>query len=88
MKKKKTHIVIIVVLVAFTILNIGFHLLRGNRNAIEETAARPATIFTVRTEDAELRTLQAYLEVNANIVSGNQVTVMPEANGRLVSMRV
>jgi multidrug efflux pump subunit AcrA (membrane-fusion protein) len=45
-------------------------------------------VFSVRTESAEIRTLQAHLEVNANIVTGNQVTVLPEANGRLVSMRV
>ena len=47
-----------------------------------------APVFTVRTEDAETRTLQAYIEVNANIVSQHQVTVMPDANGKIVSMRV
>ena len=57
----------------------------GGPNSNQETSA---TVFTVRTENAEIRTLQAYIEVNANIVSGNQVTVMPDANGRLVSMRV
>jgi multidrug efflux pump subunit AcrA (membrane-fusion protein) len=45
-------------------------------------------IFSVRTENAERRTLQAYIEVNANIVSANQVAVMPDAGGRIVSMRV
>ena len=29
-----------------------------------------SNVFTVRTEEAEIRTLKAYLEVNANIVSG------------------
>ena len=57
----------------------------GRPDMVAET---PATIFTVRTENAEIRTLQAYIEVNANIVSGNQVAVTPDANGRLVSMRV
>jgi multidrug efflux pump subunit AcrA (membrane-fusion protein) len=51
-------------------------------------AGNPATVFSVRTEDAETRTLQAYIEVNANIISGQQVAVMPDANGRLVSMRI
>jgi multidrug efflux pump subunit AcrA (membrane-fusion protein) len=46
------------------------------------------TVFTVRTENAETRTLQAYIEVNADIVSANQVAVMPETGGRLASMRV
>lgn len=49
---------------------------------------RPAqSVFSVRTEEAQVRTLQAYIEVNADIVSEQQVVVMPEANGRLVSMR-
>jgi multidrug efflux pump subunit AcrA (membrane-fusion protein) len=88
--KKKKNIIIISVVVAITILNISLRLLGfgGGRHAADEAMTRPATIFTVRTEDAEIRTLQAYLEVNANIVSGHQVMVMPEANGRLVSMRV
>jgi multidrug efflux pump subunit AcrA (membrane-fusion protein) len=46
-----------------------------------------STIFTVRTEDAVIRSLQAYIEINGNIVSEEQVTVVPEAGGKLVSMR-
>ena len=45
------------------------------------------TVFTVRTEDAVIRSLQAYIELNGNIVSEEQVTVVPEAAGKLVSMR-
>ena len=45
------------------------------------------TLFTVRTEDAVIRSLQAYIEINGNIVSEEQVTVVPEAGGKLVSMR-
>ena len=45
-------------------------------------------VFTVRTETAEVRTLQAQIAVNANIISGNQVVVLPETNGRLASMRI
>ena len=48
----------------------------------------PATVFSVRTEESLLRTLQAYIEVNADIVSSNQVAVIPDAAGRLVSMQV
>ena len=51
--------------------------------AVPETSA---AVFTVRTETAEIRTLQRYIEVNANIISGHQVAVVPDANGRLVSM--
>jgi RND family efflux transporter MFP subunit len=42
----------------------------------------------VRTEEAEIRTLQSYIEVNGNIVSEQQVAVVPEAAGKLASMRV
>ena len=86
MKKLVIAFVLIVVVVALIFIP---SFLAGGRsgdpNAAQETSS---TIFTVRTENAETRTLQAYIEVNANIVSGRQVVVMPEANGRLVSMRV
>ena len=53
-----------------------------------EGAENSGTVFTVRTKDAETRTLQAYIEVNGNIVSEQQVAVMPEAAGKLTGMRV
>ncbi|MDR0706371.1 MAG: efflux RND transporter periplasmic adaptor subunit [Treponema sp.] len=46
------------------------------------------TVFAVRTATAERRTLQAYIEVNGNIVSEKQVAVVPDAAGKLVSMKV
>jgi multidrug efflux pump subunit AcrA (membrane-fusion protein) len=46
------------------------------------------TVFAVRTAYAERRTLQAYIEVNGNIVSEKQVAVVPDAAGKLVSMKV
>jgi multidrug efflux pump subunit AcrA (membrane-fusion protein) len=45
-----------------------------------------ASVFAVKTENAEIRSLQAYIEVNGDIVSDQQVTVVPEAAGKLVSM--
>jgi multidrug efflux pump subunit AcrA (membrane-fusion protein) len=45
------------------------------------------TVFYVRTTDAEIRNLEAYIEVNGNIVNEEQVTVVPEASGKLVSMK-
>ena len=45
------------------------------------------TVFTVRTEDAVIRNLEAYIEINGNIVSAEQVVVVPETGGKLVSMR-
>ncbi|MDR0554949.1 MAG: efflux RND transporter periplasmic adaptor subunit [Treponema sp.] len=46
------------------------------------------TVFAVRVADAEKRTLQAYIEVNGNIVSEQQVAVVPDAGGKLASMKV
>jgi multidrug efflux pump subunit AcrA (membrane-fusion protein) len=45
------------------------------------------TVFAVRTAMAERRTLQAYIEVNGDIVSENQVAVVPDAAGKLVSVK-
>jgi multidrug efflux pump subunit AcrA (membrane-fusion protein) len=45
------------------------------------------TVFAVRTAAAERRTLEAYIEVNGNIVSEEQVAVVPDAAGKLVSMK-
>jgi multidrug efflux pump subunit AcrA (membrane-fusion protein) len=55
------------------------------KNGGANTAA--ATVFSVRAEEAEIRNLQAYIEVNGNIVSEQQVVVMPDAAGKLVSMK-
>jgi multidrug efflux pump subunit AcrA (membrane-fusion protein) len=45
-------------------------------------------IFAVRTEYAEIRDLKAYIDVNGNIVSAQQVAVVPDAAGKLVSVKV
>ena len=86
MKTKKTMVLsvlaIALVVVIFTAMS------NGKKTEADDQQTVNTSIFSVRTEDAEIRTLQAYLEVNANIVSGHQVTVLPEASGKLVSMRV
>ncbi|MHB9295232.1 putative Multidrug resistance protein MdtA [Pillotina sp. SPG140] len=45
------------------------------------------TVFSVRTAEAVTRDLQAYLEINGNIINENQVTVNPDIGGKLVSLR-
>ncbi|MCL2411126.1 MAG: efflux RND transporter periplasmic adaptor subunit [Treponema sp.] len=87
MKKKKIIRIAIVLGIAAALIFIPPMLAEARRATITETTA-PAHIFSVRTENVEIRTLQAQIEVNANIVSGHQVVVMPDANGRLASMRV
>ncbi|MDR1175179.1 MAG: efflux RND transporter periplasmic adaptor subunit [Treponema sp.] len=59
----------------------------GGRPGSRQTQERN-TVFAVRVSYAELRTLQAYIEVNGNIVSEKQVAVVPDAAGKLVSMKV
>jgi multidrug efflux pump subunit AcrA (membrane-fusion protein) len=95
MKMKKFIIIFVILLIAAGLIFIPSLLAKRNtpqpvsgRLGRPGAAGNPATIFSVRTENAEIRTLQAYIEVNANIVSGQQVAVMPDANGKLVSMRV
>jgi len=99
---KKIWIILIVLFIAAGLV-FGPSLLAG-LNALETTGGRgpggyggpgrpgrannTGTIFTVRTEDAEIRNLQAYIEVNGNIVSEQQVAVVPDSAGRIVSMRV
>jgi multidrug efflux pump subunit AcrA (membrane-fusion protein) len=46
------------------------------------------TVFSVRTAEAVNRDLQAYLEVNGNIINENQVAVNPDMGGKLVSLGV
>ena len=87
---KKLVITLVVLIIAAGIIIIPNLLNTPNSSGPFQSSAPRASnpVFSVRTEYAEIRTLQAYIEVNANIISGRQVTVMPEANGRLVSMRV
>ena len=87
MKLKKGTIVILVIFIIVTILNVTFHLVQKRKSA-NETQTASAPVFTVRTENAEVRTLEAYLEVNANIISEHQVAVMPDTGGRIASMGV
>jgi multidrug efflux pump subunit AcrA (membrane-fusion protein) len=49
---------------------------------------KQSPVFAVRTAAAERQTLQAYIEVNGNIVNENQVVVMSDVAGKLASMKV
>jgi multidrug efflux pump subunit AcrA (membrane-fusion protein) len=93
MKTKAVVSVTIIVLVAAGLMFIpslvlgqsaGTQTGGGGRMPARETGS---AVFAVRTEEAEIRSLQAYIEVNGNIVSERQIAVMPDAAGKLVSMR-
>jgi multidrug efflux pump subunit AcrA (membrane-fusion protein) len=62
----------------------------GTANGGPEKPGAPAadTVFSVRAAKAENRDLQAYLELNGNVVNENQVAVFPDMGGKLVSVRV
>ena len=83
--KKKIIRILTILAIASALVFIPPVLAESRRTTVTATEAS-APVFTVRTENAEIRTLQAYIEVNANIISGHQVAVVPDANGRLVSM--
>jgi multidrug efflux pump subunit AcrA (membrane-fusion protein) len=85
---KRKRKIFAAVFIIITVFNVTFHLVMRGRTGSHEAQAVAEPVFSVRSESAEVRTLQAYLEVNANIVSGHQVAVLPDAAGRLVSMRV
>jgi multidrug efflux pump subunit AcrA (membrane-fusion protein) len=51
-------------------------------------AAKTASMFSVRTVPAARKTLQAYIEINGNIVAEQQVSVVPDTGGKLVSLEV
>ena len=83
--KKKIIKILTVALIAAALVVVP-PLLAESRRTIVAAPEPSAPVFTVRTENAEVRTLQAYIEVNANIISGHQVAVTPDANGRLIAM--
>jgi multidrug efflux pump subunit AcrA (membrane-fusion protein) len=92
---KKLIILIIVAALAAGFIFIPQMLAATNTAGAGGPGMRPGTpgsgdrntVFAVRTATAERRTLQAYIEVNGNIVSEEQVAVVPDAAGKLVSMK-
>jgi len=85
--KKKSILIATVFAIAAALIFLP-SMIAEKRKIVAEAPVSSTHVFTVRTESAETRTLHAYIEVNANIVSGNQVVVIPDANGKLASMRI
>jgi multidrug efflux pump subunit AcrA (membrane-fusion protein) len=50
--------------------------------------AKTTSVFSVRIAPVQHKTLEAYIEINGNIVAEQQVSVVPDAAGKLVSLRV
>jgi multidrug efflux pump subunit AcrA (membrane-fusion protein) len=89
MKKslRKKIIFVIVILLAASVLLLAPSMLAGNTTT-PSTETRQASVFSVRTAEAQIQTLYAFLETNGDIVSTQQTDVFPDAAGRLVSVRV
>ncbi|MDR3334358.1 MAG: efflux RND transporter periplasmic adaptor subunit [Treponema sp.] len=93
---KQATFSLVIVFCAAVIAAVGFVFVPSLRAGNEEgtgISGAPGggsqeTVFSIRTGEAELRTLQAYIEVNGNIVTEQQVGVAPEVAGKLVSMKV
>ncbi|MDR1278571.1 MAG: efflux RND transporter periplasmic adaptor subunit, partial [Treponema sp.] len=95
---KKTMLIVVVLIIAVGLAVIP-PLLAGKTGNVQAGGSGgpgggpgrggggPTTVFTVRTADAEIRSLQSYIEINGDIVSAQQVTVVPEAAGKLVSVK-
>jgi multidrug efflux pump subunit AcrA (membrane-fusion protein) len=89
--KKKIFIVAISALIAAGLIFIPSLLADKNKANTTGTAAAlevAEPVFSVRVTEAESRTLEAYLEVNGNIVSEHQVEAFPETSGKLVELYV
>ncbi|GHT87486.1 membrane protein [Spirochaetia bacterium] len=90
--KKKLYRIAPAVLIVAGLVFIPF-LLAACRKSGADTGTKVALetaepVFSVRVAEAENRTLEAYLEVNGNIVSEHQVSVFPETSGKLAGVYV
>jgi multidrug efflux pump subunit AcrA (membrane-fusion protein) len=77
---------------ATVILSLAFvfapSILAGDAEKPLEAEVAKTPAFSVKVADAERRTLRSWLEVNGDIISNRQVTVFPEASGRLARVLV
>jgi multidrug efflux pump subunit AcrA (membrane-fusion protein) len=83
MRKK---ILLSVTAVVFMGGGIFYALSRPRGNGEDEAAGTP--VFSVRTTEAQIRNLQAYIEINGNIVPRHQVAVVPDSAGKLISVKI
>ena len=103
MKEKKGRAQKVIVLFAVLLAAAGFIFLPslfaehgggaaqlpGGPGAPGGFGAKPAdTVFSIRTAGAATKDLQAYIEVNGNIINENQIAVNPDMGGKLESVQV
>ncbi|GHT99277.1 hypothetical protein FACS1894142_6690 [Spirochaetia bacterium] len=86
-KKTKKAVVVVMTMVIAAALVFVPALVAQDGKAVSEAAANETPVYSVKTAMAETRTLEAYLEVNGDIVSEGQVAVLSEAAGKLVTVK-
>jgi multidrug efflux pump subunit AcrA (membrane-fusion protein) len=83
---KKTFVIGgVVAVIAAVLVFVPSLLAQDGKAAAEAAAAVP--VYSVKTARAETRTLEAYLEVNGDIVSEGQVAVLSETSGKLIAVK-
>ncbi|MDR2786038.1 MAG: efflux RND transporter periplasmic adaptor subunit [Treponema sp.] len=91
MKKKKgikTAALVLGTMIAAAALVFGPGLLASGDESRDEITKIETPLFSVRAENAERRTLRSFLEVNGDIVSGQEADVFPDVPGKLVRVYV
>ncbi|QQO09869.1 efflux RND transporter periplasmic adaptor subunit [Breznakiella homolactica] len=82
--------VIIIVLAAAAAAGLVFvpSILAGSDTGSDTTVNANVSMYSVRVDQAAEQTLQAYLEINGEIVPEQQVAVLPDAAGKVVSVKI
>ena len=83
--KKKFVVGGVTAVIAAALVFVPSLLAQDGKAAGETTAQVP--VYSVKTAAAETRTLEAYLEVNGDIVSEGQVAVLSESTGKLIAVK-
>jgi multidrug efflux pump subunit AcrA (membrane-fusion protein) len=86
-KKTKKAVVVVMTMVIAAALVFVPALVAQDGKAASEAAADETPVYSVKTAVAETRTIEAYLEVNGDIVSEGQVAVLSETSGKLVTVK-
>ncbi|WP_010261629.1 efflux RND transporter periplasmic adaptor subunit [Treponema primitia] len=85
-KAKKFIAVVMTIFVAAALVFIP-SLVAQDGKAVGEAVSAEIPVYSVKTGVVETRTLEAYLEVNGDIVSEGQVAVLSETAGKLVTVK-
>jgi multidrug efflux pump subunit AcrA (membrane-fusion protein) len=83
-KSLKTVAAVLGAMVTAGALMFGPGLLAAGDENKTEIENSETTLFSVKTENAEKRTLRAFLEANSDMVSGQEAAAFPDVSGKLI----